>query len=72
MQVKAMKKANIFLYTDGLTKDQQALTGVTMIESPSACVMASVKAQNDRRVAVIPEGPYVIPLSCSALMTAGR
>jgi nickel-dependent lactate racemase len=65
MQVKAMKKANIFLYTDGLTKDQQALTGVTMIASPSAAVMQSVKTHGDRRVAVIPEGPYVIPLSCS-------
>jgi hypothetical protein len=60
-----MKKANIFLYTDGLTKDQKALTGVTLIESPSAAVAESVRAQGDRRVAVIPEGPYVIPLSCS-------
>jgi len=60
-----MKMANIFLYTDGLTKDQQALTGVTMIESPLACVMESVKAHNDCHVAVIPEGPYVIPLSCT-------
>ena len=62
MQVKAMKKANIFLYTDGLTRDQQALTGVTIIKSPSARVLESVKARNDRRIAVIPEGPYVIPL----------
>jgi nickel-dependent lactate racemase len=66
MQVKAMKRANIFLYTDGLTKDQQALTGVTMIKSPAACVMESVKARIDRRVAVIPEGPYVIPLQTLA------
>ena len=62
MQVKAMKRGNIFLYTEGLTKDQQALTGVTVIESPLAAVTESVKAQGDRRVAVIPEGPYVIPL----------
>jgi len=62
MQVKAMKRANIFLYTEGLTKEQQALTGVTVIESPLAAVTKSVKAQGDRRVAVIPEGPYVIPL----------
>ncbi|HYW85486.1 MAG TPA: hypothetical protein VFB30_19700, partial [Spirochaetia bacterium] len=62
MQVKAMKRANIFLYSEGLTKDQQALTGVTVIESPLAAVMKSVKTQGDRRVAVIPEGPYVIPL----------
>jgi nickel-dependent lactate racemase len=63
MQVKAMKKGNILLYTDGLTKDQQALTGVTLIASPLAAVMESVKAHGDRRIAVIPEGPYVIPLS---------
>ncbi len=62
MQVKAMKKANIFLYTEGLTKDQQALTGVPVIESPLTAVMESVKAHGDHRVAVIPEGPYVIPL----------
>ena len=62
MQVKAMKRVNIFLYTEGLTKDQKALTGVTVIESPLAAVMESVKAQGDRRVAVIPEGPYVVPL----------
>jgi nickel-dependent lactate racemase len=61
MQVKAMKRANIFLYTEGLTKDQKALTGVTIIESPSAAIMESVNAHGDRRVAVIPEGPYVIP-----------
>jgi lactate racemase len=62
MQVKAMKRANIFLYAQGLTKEQQVLTGVTVIESPLATVTESVKVQGDRRVAVIPEGPYVIPL----------
>ena len=65
MQVKAMKRVNIFLYTEGLTKDQQALTGVTVVKSPLAAVTESVKAQGDRRVAVIPEGPYVIPLFVS-------
>ncbi len=62
MQVKAMKRVNIFLYAEGLTKDEQTLTGVTMIESPLAAVAESVKAKGDRRVAVIPEGPYVVPL----------
>src|SRR5208337_487036 len=51
MQVKAMKRGNIFLYSGGLTKDQQALTGVTVIESPLAVVTESVKAQGDHRVA---------------------
>jgi len=62
MQVKAMKRGNIFLYSGVLTKDQQTLTGVTVIESPLDAVTESVKAQGDSRVAVIPEGPYVIPL----------
>jgi len=62
MQVKAMKRANIFLYTEGLTKEQQALTGVSLITSPVASIMDSVKAHGDRRIAVIPEGPYVVPM----------
>jgi len=62
MQVKAMKKANIFLFTEGLSKEQQALTGINVILSPSVAVAESVKAHGDRCVAVIPEGPYVIPL----------
>ncbi len=62
MQVKAMKKGSVSLYSDGLSKEQQSLTGVSMIASPAAAVMESVKASGDRRVAVIPEGPYVIPL----------
>jgi nickel-dependent lactate racemase len=62
MQVKAMKRANIYLYTEGLTKEQQALTGVSLITSPVAAVMESVKAKGDHHVAVIPEGPYVVPV----------
>ena len=65
MQVKAMKRANIYLYTEGLTKEQQALTGVSLITSPVAAIMESVKAHGDCRVAVIPEGPYVVPLFVS-------
>ncbi len=62
MQVKAMKKGKVCLYSEGLSKEQQSLTGVSVIDSPAAAVMESVKATGDRRVAVIPEGPYVIPL----------
>jgi nickel-dependent lactate racemase len=62
MQVKAMKKGSVCLYSDGLSKEQQSLTGVSIIASPAAAVMESVKVSGDRRVAVIPEGPYVIPL----------
>jgi nickel-dependent lactate racemase len=66
MQVKAMNKAKILLYTDGLSKQDRALTAVTLIDSPAAAVLESVKAHGDRRVAVIPEGPYVIPLASAS------
>ena len=65
MQVKAMKKANIFLFTEGLSKEQQSLTGVTIIASPSDTIAESVKAQADNSIAVIPDGPYVVPLFAS-------
>jgi lactate racemase len=62
MQVRAMKKSRIHLYSRGLSPDQQALTGVRMMESPVTTIMESVRRHGDRRVAVIPEGPYVIPV----------
>ena len=61
MLVKAMKKGNIHLYSEGLTKDQHSLTAVNCIASPVNAVTASVRAHADSHVAVIPEGPYVIP-----------
>jgi hypothetical protein len=62
MQVRAMKKTNIYLYSDGLNEDQQKLTGVRMMSSPVTAIMESVHRQGDSHVAVIPEGPYVIPV----------
>ncbi len=62
MQVRAMKKGSVCLYSEGLSAEQRDLTGVAVIGSPAAAVMESVKASGDRCVAVIPEGPYVIPL----------
>jgi nickel-dependent lactate racemase len=62
MLVKAMKKANIYLYSEGLTEAQRALTGIHTIASPSEAIVESVQSHHDRQVAVIPEGPYVIPV----------
>lgn len=62
MQVKAMKRANIYLYTEGLTKEERSITGVSLIPSPVAAVMDSVARHRDNHVAVIPEGPYVVPM----------
>jgi nickel-dependent lactate racemase len=62
MQLKPMRISSIQLYSDGLAEPERALTGVQMIGSVSAAVEASVARSGDRRVAVIPEGPYVVPV----------
>ena len=62
MQVRAMKKACIYLFSEGLSANQQALTGVRMMESPVTSIMESVHRHGDCHIAVIPEGPYVIPI----------
>ena len=64
MQLKAMRQGSIQLYSTGLDETQHALTGVTRIESVSGAVQSSVEASGDNAVAVIPDGPYVIPV-CS-------
>ncbi len=62
MQVKAMKTGTIHLYSEGLTAEERALTGVHIVRSIEEAVEESVRTKNDKRVAVIPEGPYVIPV----------
>jgi nickel-dependent lactate racemase len=62
MQLKPMRIGSIQLYSDGLAEPDRALTGVETIASVAAAVEASVARSGDRRVAVIPEGPYVVPV----------
>jgi lactate racemase len=62
MQLKPMRVGSIQLYSDGLPEPERRLTGVEMIGSVGAAVTASVARSGDRRVAVIPEGPYVVPV----------
>jgi lactate racemase len=62
MQLKPMRKASsIHLYSSGLPAADHALTGVHMASSIEQAVMASVNRTGDPVVAVIPEGPYVVP-----------
>ena len=60
MQLKSLAMGRVQLYSEGLG-DLHALTGVERIESVSDAVLDSVAASGDCAVAVIPEGPYVIP-----------
>ncbi|KQS83262.1 MULTISPECIES: nickel-dependent lactate racemase [unclassified Rhizobium] len=61
MQLKPMRAGRIELFTTGLVGDDRDLTGVTMIGDVTEAIARSVARSGDRQVAVIPEGPYVIP-----------
>jgi nickel-dependent lactate racemase len=63
MQLKPMRKGRIQLYTTGLDPELRALTGVETIASVAEAVRASIARSGDRGVAVIPEGPYVVPVA---------
>jgi nickel-dependent lactate racemase len=62
MQLKPMRVGSIKLYSEGLAGPDRALTGVETIPSIAAAVEKSVARSGDPRVAVIPEGPYVVPV----------
>lgn len=62
MQLKPMRKGRIQLYTTGLDAALRAITGVEIVESVDAAIKASIVRTGDRGVAVIPEGPYVVPV----------
>jgi hypothetical protein len=62
MQLKPMRVGTVHLYSPSLTAGDRLLTGVRMIDSVELAVLESVRESGDRCVAVIPEGPYVVPV----------
>ena len=62
MQLKPMRRGTIELYATGLTGDDRGLTGVAMIDDVGDAIRRSIERSGDPAVAVIPEGPYVVPL----------
>ncbi len=61
MQLKPMRLGQIQLYTTGLSPDELRLTGVEPVPSVHDAIVASMARHDDTGVAIIPEGPYVIP-----------
>jgi len=62
MQLKPMRVGSVQLYTTGLSQADKQLTGVGIIEdSINDAVRRCVEASGEQSVAVIPEGPYVVP-----------
>jgi len=62
MQLKPMRIGSIHLFSGGLPESDHGLTGVNVVRDLGQAVMRSVARSGERRIAVIPEGPYVVPV----------
>ena len=66
MQLKSMRRGRVQLYSTGLSAEERALTGVEMVDDLDAAIGAAVERSGDVDVAIIPEGPYVVPMRGAA------
>ena len=62
MQLKPMRVGSVHLFASGLKPAERSLTGVNVIERLQETVDRCVQESGDVSVAVIPEGPYVVPV----------
>ena len=62
MQLRPMLRGKIKLYSPCLSESDRLLTGVEVIKDISSALSDSIEQQKDASVAIIPEGPYVIPI----------
>ena len=62
MQLKPMRIGAIHLYSKALGEGDWPLTGVNRVDDLDQCIATSVARSGDGGLAVIPEGPYVIPV----------
>jgi nickel-dependent lactate racemase len=70
MQLKPMRRGAVHLYTTGLRGEDRSLTGVNMIDSIPAAALECTRASGANDIAVIPEGPYVVPVYRPANLAA--
>ena len=61
MLLRTLAVGNVSLYSEGLKGSDRELTGVQMVESIEDTIAASISHSGDKSIAIIPEGPYVIP-----------
>ena len=69
-QLEPMRVGQVLLYSDGLSDADFAITGVGRVTDVADAVARSIDRHNDPAVAVIPEGPYLVPLMRSHLEAA--
>lgn len=65
MQLKPMRTGSVCLYTTGLSDADHAITGVHRVDNVEDAIMSSMDKHADFDIAIIPEGPYVVPVSQS-------
>ena len=67
MLLKPLRRGAIQLYTEALSDADLQQTFVTHATDLKQAILDSVKKQNDPEIAVIPEGPYVVPRYTGAI-----
>ena len=66
MQLKPMRIGRVKLYTSGLDAEERRITGCGDHRRSRRRRGQSIQRHNDPHVAVIPEGPYVVPVHHAA------
>ena len=59
MLLKALDVGTVHLFSEGLSREEHALTGAVPVGDLQRELRAAVERADGRRLAVIPEGPYV-------------
>jgi nickel-dependent lactate racemase len=65
MQLKPQSVGHVHLYSTGLSTSDHSLTGVRRVDNLEQAIHTSLQRQSQPALAVIPEGPYIVPF-CSA------
>jgi hypothetical protein len=60
-EIEALNKANIYLYSKGISKKEEKLAAIKLTNDPISTIEESIKKHNNNNIAIIPEGPYVVP-----------
>ena len=60
-EIEALNKANIYLYSKGISKKEEKLAAIKLTNDPISTIEDSIKKHNNSNIAIIPEGPYVVP-----------
>jgi nickel-dependent lactate racemase len=66
MQLKPMRLGRVQLYTTGLDAEERRITGVELVDDIDLAIAESLARHGDSALAVVPEGPYVVPVRAAA------